>query len=218
MVTKVLVTVVKVGPYTTVKDFCDKVWDYITGKNNQYMRVDVVSDNYESPHLLKNGVRVDRGFLSFELDSILHSNFKTDFFFCSDNKARLYRMMAGYFATLARDSTTGTQYFITQGSSEVSGALPDSTRLEADFRLVGHMLHAARNGCSCTIVRGNETDICITLLAYLPTVLQCNSSYKLLFDCGTGASRFIVQHQSHWGLYCVGALPGTAICVLFERL
>ena len=29
MVTKVLVTVVKVGPYTTVKDFCDKVWDYI---------------------------------------------------------------------------------------------------------------------------------------------------------------------------------------------
>ena len=53
MVTKVLVTVVKVGPYTTVKDFCDKVWDYITGKNNQYMRVDVVSDNYKSPHLLK---------------------------------------------------------------------------------------------------------------------------------------------------------------------
>ena len=53
MVTKVLVTVVKVGPYTTVKDFCDKVWDNITGKNNQYMRVDVVSDNYKSPHLLK---------------------------------------------------------------------------------------------------------------------------------------------------------------------
>ena len=43
----------RVGPYTTVKDFCDKVWDNITGKNNQYMRVDVVSDNYKSPHLLK---------------------------------------------------------------------------------------------------------------------------------------------------------------------
>ena len=119
------------------------------------------------------------------------SNFKTDFFFCSDNKARLYRMMAGYFATLARDSATGTQYFITQGSSEVSGALPDSTHLEADFRLVGHMLYAARNGCSRTIVRGNDTDICIIFLAYLPTLLQCNSSYKLLFDCGTGASRFM---------------------------
>ena len=71
-------------------------------------------------------------------------------------------MMAGYFATLARDSTTGTQYFITQGSSEVSGA-----HLEADFRLVGHMLYAARNGCSRTIVRGNDTDICIIFLAYL---------------------------------------------------
>ena len=106
------------------------------------MRVDVVSDNYESPHLLKNVVRVDRGSgttVTFELDSILPSNFKTDFFFCSDNKARLYRMMAGYLTTLARDSTTGTQYFITQGSSEVSGALPDSMHLEADFRLFGHI-------------------------------------------------------------------------------
>ena len=44
MVTKVMVTGVKVGPYTTVKDFCDKVCDNITGKNNQYMRVDVVSE------------------------------------------------------------------------------------------------------------------------------------------------------------------------------
>ena len=35
-------------------------------------------------------------------------------------------------------------------------------------------------------------DFCdIILLAYLPTLLQCNSDYKLLFDCGTGASRFM---------------------------
>ena len=27
MVTKVMVTGVKVGPHTTVRDFCDKVWD-----------------------------------------------------------------------------------------------------------------------------------------------------------------------------------------------
>ena len=84
----------------------------ISGKNNQYMRVDVVGDNYESPHLLKNGVRVDRGSgttVTFELESILPSNFQTEFFFCSNNKALLYRLMAGYFATLARDSATGTQ-------------------------------------------------------------------------------------------------------------
>jgi len=103
---------------------------------------------------------------------------------------------------LARASSTGTKYFITQGSSEVSGALPDSTHLEADFRLVGHMLHAARNGCSRTIVRGNDTDICIILLAYLPTLLQCNSAYKLLFDCGTGASRFMFN-INHIG-DCIG--------------
>ena len=42
MVTKVMVTGVKVGPHTTGKDFCDK-----------YMRVDVVADNYETPYLLK---------------------------------------------------------------------------------------------------------------------------------------------------------------------
>ena len=62
------------------------------------------------------------------------------------------------------------------------------------------MLHAARNGCSRTIVRGN--DICIILLAYLPTLLQCNSSYKLLFDCGTGASRFMFN-INHIG-DCIG--------------
>ena len=80
-------------------------------------------------------MRVDRGsgtIVTFELESVLPLNFKTDFFFCSDNKARLYRIMAGYFATLARDPDTGTQYFITQGSSEVSGALPDSSHLGAD--------------------------------------------------------------------------------------
>ena len=71
-----------------------------------------------------------------------------------------------------------------------------------DFRLVGHMLHAARNGCSRTIVRGNDTDICIILLAYLPTLLQCNSAYKLLFDCGTGASRFMFN-INHIG-DCIG--------------
>ena len=64
------------------------------------------------------------------------------------------------------------------------------------------MLHAARNGCSRTIVRGNYTDICIILLAYLPTLLQCNSSYKLLFDCGTGASRFMFN-INHIG-DCIG--------------
>ena len=106
-----------------------------------------------------------------------------------------------------------------QGSSEVSGALPDSTHLEAEFRLVGHiMLHAARNGFSRTIVRGNDTDICIILLAYLPTLLQCNSDYKLLFDCGTGASRFMFNINHIGDRIGVGALPATAICVLFERL
>ena len=128
----------------------------ISGKNNQYMRVDVVGDNYESPHLLKNGVRVDRGSgttVTFELESILPSNFKTDFFFCSDNKARLYRMMAGYFATLARDSATGTQYFITQGSSEVSGALPDSTHLGSSQSSKVTCHHSIQ---SCFVIRAEE--------------------------------------------------------------
>ena len=56
-VTKVMVTGVKVGPHTTVKDFCDKVWDKINGKNNHYMRVDEVADNYETPYLLNKNMR-----------------------------------------------------------------------------------------------------------------------------------------------------------------
>ena len=34
MVTKVMVTGVKVGPHTTVRDFGDKVWDNINGNKN----------------------------------------------------------------------------------------------------------------------------------------------------------------------------------------
>ena len=34
MVTKVMVTGVKVGPHTTMKDFCDKVLENINGNKN----------------------------------------------------------------------------------------------------------------------------------------------------------------------------------------
>ena len=52
----------------------------------------------------------------------------------------------------------------------------------------------------------------------VPTLLQCNSDYKLLFDCGTGASRFMFNINHIGDRIGVGALPATAICVLFERL
>ena len=119
-------------------------------------------------------------------------------------------MMAGYFATLARDSATGTQYFITQGSSEVSGALPDSTHLEADFRLVGHMLYAARNGCSRMIQ--------ISVSYSWPTY-QHYSNATAPTSCYLTVG--LVPHglcSTSITFYWVGALPGTANCVLFERL
>ena len=50
--------------------------------------------------------------------------------------------------------------------------------------VIKYRVPVLEGGFSRTIVRGNDTDICIILLAYLPTLLQCNSDYKLLFDCG----------------------------------
>ena len=205
MVTKVMASSVSVGGNTTVKDFCDKVWGYIN--NKKYDRIDVVGDNYETPHLLKNSTRVDRGSgttVAFDLDSRLPANFKSDFFFCSINKARLYRIMTGYFNVLAQQ--TDTQIFITQGSSEVSNALPDSTHLEADFRLIGHLINAAQSGCTQTVVRGNDTDILVILLAYLPEVLRYNESHTVLFDCGSKATRFM------FNINYIGQLIGLERC------
>ena len=204
MISKLMVATLN-SSCVTVKDFCNKVWSYINSK--KYSRVDIVGDNYETPHLLKNSTRVDRGSgttVNFDLDSELPSNFKTDFFFCSTNKARLYRLMSDYFATLTEDSDT--EFFITQGSSEVSGRLPHSTHLEADFRLICHVIHAVDSGVNQTIVRGNDTDILVILLAYLPDILQRSKTHILLYDYGTGASRctFDITH--------IGKLIGLERC------
>ena len=65
--------------------------------------------------------------------------------------------------------------------------------LEADFRFVGHLFDSARNGRVHTIVRGNDTDILVKLLRYLPILLQYNCTHTLLHDCGTCDSRFMLN-------------------------
>ena len=80
MVTKVQVSVLNIDHTTTFKDFFDQVWRYINNKH--YTRIDVVGDNYETPHILKNSTREDRGTgttVNFDIDSTLPSNFKKDF-------------------------------------------------------------------------------------------------------------------------------------------
>ena len=89
--------------------------------------------------------------------------------------------MADHFAELARGEDK--EYFITQGDSEVlNNSLPNSSHLEADYRLVTHVLHAAQNGYTSTTVRGNDTDILIILIAFIPKVLEINKNHTLYYD------------------------------------
>ena len=52
------------------------------------------------------------------------------------------------------------------------GSVPSSTHMEADYRLVGHILHAIKCGYNRTTVRANDTDILMTLMAFMPYFLE----------------------------------------------
>ena len=79
MVTKAFVAVCTPSKTQTIRDFYNQLWYQINCKS--FDRIDIVSDNYEEPHLLNESTREERGAgttVDFHIDSPLPSNFKTD--------------------------------------------------------------------------------------------------------------------------------------------
>ena len=132
-----------------VKEFADKLWTIIELSFGQFSRRDVVTDNYFDPHPLKDHARTERGSgttsVDISLDSPLPKNFTTDFMLNTANRAALYKLLTDYFVEKSADALSST-FVITQGKNTVRGNMPLSTHLEADYRIVTHVLDAIKCG------------------------------------------------------------------------
>ena len=88
-----------------------------------------------------------------------------------ENKNMLDELMTKYFIDTKIENVS-TVYVITHGKETLVGSVPSSTHMEADYRLVGQILHAIRCGYNCTTVRANDTDILMILMAFMSCVLE----------------------------------------------
>ena len=83
-------------------------------------------------------------------------------------------------------------FVITQGKKtredrQVRGNKPLSTHLEADYRIVTHLPDAIKCGYTSTL-RGNDTDILVILMAFMPTFLQRSPNFQLRYIGGPDGS------------------------------
>ena len=97
----------------------------------------------------------------------------------------MYYLMAEYFAEKCSRPYYTSTFVITEGRRTVKGNMPSSTHLEADYRIVGHVLEALKCGYQSTSVRANDTDVLVILLAFMPSFLQINLSFKLILKSGS---------------------------------
>ena len=94
--------------------------------------------------------------------------------------------MTEYFAQKSAGPYAST-FVITEGKETVKGNMPSSIHLEADFRIVGHILDALKCGYQSVTVRVSDTGVIIILLAFMPKFLQRNPSFKLVLNSGTAS-------------------------------
>jgi len=103
----------------------------------------------------------------------------------SKNKELLYMLMTDYFTTKEDELEGTTTLVMTNGDNTLAENMPPSTHLEADWRMVGHILDGIRAGHSSCRVRCNDTDVVFILLAYMPQFLGLNDQFQLKLDFGT---------------------------------
>ena len=160
----------------TVKDICDKIWSEIQLLGT-FDRVEILTDNYDDEHPIKQATRTARGQggtkLSIDLTSDLPPKLQ-EFLQNDDNKSVLYQVMTAYFKTLVSELNQETVYVIVYGQMPTLGSVPSSTMIEVDYRLVLHIIDALLKGFNDVVVRANDTDVVIILMAFFPFLLsQC---------------------------------------------
>ena len=158
------------GKYVNFYGFCEAIWNYIThiGQNN--CRIDIVCDNYSDQNLLKERTRSSRGSggeIDFSLESPFPKDFVKDFMKNVKNKEKFYDLLISFLHE--KSLLLDTKYIFTNRRKVISNhisEMEDCSHLEADYRIVLHIVSAILEGLKRVVVRSNDTDVLIILIQY----------------------------------------------------
>ena len=189
----------------TFKDFFDLAWNEIVrllGQCGNPNRLDIVGDNHEEDHLLKGATRSSRGTgttVEVHPNAVLPNNFGSDFMKSSKNKASLYSAMADYFLEKSEGWLKERRVLVfTKDRNTITlpaeyDSMNDSSHIEADYRLILHILHGAHRGIERSIIRCNDTDILILLISFMSEFSNINPNLDIIADFGSGKDRKFID-------------------------
>ena len=174
--------------FDTVRDLCQAVWLDILELAKGFSRVDVVPDDYRNLHPIKANTRSSRGQgtkLSFELNSKITGKL-IEFLNNEDNKDCLYTIMTMFFKQIIQASDIPIIFVIVYAEDTIIGSVPKSTHREADYRIVMHVRDAISKGFNDIVVRCNDTDIMIIMIAFMPMFLLASPTINISIKHGLG--------------------------------
>ena len=159
-------------PFSTFKDFFQFIWKKLLFEGRNHGRMDIVTDNYTKRNVLKEGTQLLRGSgttVHLDPDSKFPPDFRKNFLRNSQNKAALYHQMAEF---MSRESSVICDkcIVVTQGEevlANMATSLGTCNHLEADVRIIVHIIDAIQSGCDHVTVRTVDSDIVILLVGFM---------------------------------------------------
>ena len=166
----------------TFEDFClNYVYPELMKLSRFCLRLDIVTDSCPEGPNLKESLQVERGTgnrLKFKDDTEFPAHFSSDFLRNSENKGEYYPYVVDKILSKSmydekcvvatRNEKTVANYKATSFGVD----MPDCTHIEADTRIILHVLNCIHSGIQNIIVRSIGTDVVVLLIAYMPIILE----------------------------------------------
>ena len=178
-------------PFVSYDACYEAVWAHIKSLSKNYDRVDIVSDNYHVTNQLKDITHKKRG--SGTQIAAFHGRatppqppqFRDAFLKNTVNKARFYDQLSEYLyhqCLTVEEGAEEKKFVLTKGRKVISTSeeirMPDSTHIEADYRIILHVIHALKKSYSVITVRCNNSEIVILPIETLPASIIRSSSWR----------------------------------------
>ena len=151
-------------------------------------RLDIVTDSYPEGTNLKESLQMERGIgkrIKFNDDTEFPANFASDFLRNSDNKREFYPYVVDKIISKSEYDekivvATRNEQTVTNYKANILGvSIPDCSHIEADTRIILHVLNCIHSGIQNIIVRSVDTDVVILLIAYMQFFLEMAKSTLL---------------------------------------
>ena len=188
--------------YVNFYGFCEAIWNYVTNIGPNNCRIDIVCDNYSDKNLLKERTRSSRGSgseINFSLESPFPKDFVKDFMKNIKNKEKFYDLLISFLHE--KSLLSDRKYILTNRRKVISNhnsVMEDCSHLEADYRIVLHIVSAILEGLKKVVVRSNDTDVLIILIQYYNNFCGVAKTDNFNLILMTGRSS---NHSMTWDNY-----------------